>query len=89
MIDVYNDGKPQELKYIIRTIPTRLTMRGFIYTDYMAEFPAFYAGNGRLGDKPGSSGADDSEAGPDQTLDAFLGLFEGANTGKMLVRTLV
>jgi NADPH-dependent curcumin reductase CurA len=86
MIDVYNDGKPQELKYIIRTIPTRLTMRGFIYTDYMAEFPAFtqemagWVTSGQI------QARTTVREGLDQTLDAFLGLFEGANTGKMLVK---
>ncbi|MFD1612911.1 NADP-dependent oxidoreductase [Sphingomonas tabacisoli] len=86
MIDVYNDGKPQELKYIIRTIPTRLTMRGFIYTDYMADFPAFtqemggWVAGGKI--KARTTVRD----GLDATLDAFLGLFSGANTGKMLVR---
>lgn len=86
MIDSYNDGKPQELKYLIRTIPARITMRGFIYIDFMAELPAFIQEMG------GWVGAGKIKArttvrnGLDQTLDAFLGLFEGANTGKMLVK---
>jgi NADPH-dependent curcumin reductase CurA len=86
MIDVYNDGKPQELRYLIRTIPTRLTMRGFIYTDYMAEFPAFtqeMAGWVTSGKIKARTTVKD---GLHSTLEAFLGLFSGANTGKMLVR---
>ncbi|MBS0504762.1 MAG: NADP-dependent oxidoreductase, partial [Proteobacteria bacterium] len=86
MIDSYNDGKPQELKYLIRTIPARITMRGFIYTDFMAEFPAFiqemagWIASGKV------KARTTVREGLDSTLDAFLGLFEGANTGKMLVK---
>lgn len=86
MIDVYNDGKPQELKYIIRTIPTRLTMRGFIYTDYMAEFPVFTQEMGGWVAAGKIKARTTVRDGLDSTLDAFLGLFSGANTGKMLVR---
>ena len=86
MIDVYNDGKPQELKYIIRTIPARITMRGFIYTDYMAEFPAFQQDMAAWVTGGKIKGRTTVKQGLDSTLDAFLGLFEGANTGKMVVR---
>lgn len=87
MIDVYNDAKPQEMKYLIRTIPARIRMEGFIYTDQFFDcMEEFYADmSGLL-----ASGAvtiretvhDGIEAAPD----AFLGLFSGANIGKMLVR---
>jgi hypothetical protein len=86
MIDVYNDGKPQELKYLLRTIPTRLTMRGFIYSDFAADFPAFtqemagWISAGKL------KARTTVHEGLDTTLDAFLGLFDGGNTGKMLVK---
>jgi NADPH-dependent curcumin reductase CurA len=86
MIDVYNDGKPQELRYIIRTIPARITMRGFIYTDYIKDFPVWMeemAGWVTRGEIKARTTVFD---GLDRTLDAFLGLFSGANTGKMLVR---
>lgn len=86
MIDVYNDGKPQELKYIIRTIPARITMRGFIYTDYMAEFPAFQQDMAAWVTGGKIKGRTTVKQGLDSTLDAFLGLFEGANTGKMVVK---
>ena len=86
MIDVYNDGKPQELKYLIRTIPTRLTMRGFIWTDYLAELETFqremsgWIAGGQV------KATTTVREGIESTLDAFLGLFSGQNTGKMLVR---
>jgi NADPH-dependent curcumin reductase CurA len=86
MIDVYNDGKPQELKYIIRTIPTRLTMRGFIWTDYFGEIETFQKEMGAWVTSGQVKARTTVREGLDQTLDAFLGLFSGANTGKMLVR---
>jgi NADPH-dependent curcumin reductase CurA len=86
MIDVYNDGKPQELKYIIRTIPTRLTMRGFIWTDYFGEIETFQKEMGAWVTSGQIKARTTVREGLDQTLDAFLGLFTGANTGKMLVK---
>jgi hypothetical protein len=86
MIDVYNDGKPQELRYLIRTIPTRLTMRGFIWTDYLAEIDTFQRDMGGWIASGQMQPRTTVREGLDQTLDAFLGLFSGANTGKMLVR---
>jgi len=86
MIDVYNDGKPQELRYIIRTIPTRLTMRGFIWTDYFAEIGTFQQEMGAWVTGGKIKARTTVREGIDSTLDAFLGLFSGANTGKMLVK---
>jgi NADPH-dependent curcumin reductase CurA len=86
MIDVYNDGKPQELKYIIRTIPTRLTMRGFIWTDYFPEIETFQREMGGWVTSGQIKAKTTVREGLEQALDAFLGLFQGANTGKMLVR---
>jgi NADPH-dependent curcumin reductase CurA len=86
MIDVYNDGKPQELKYLIRTIPTRLTMRGFIWTDYFPEIETFQREMGSWVTSGQIKAKTTVREGLEQALDAFLGLFQGANTGKMLVR---
>ena len=86
MIDVYNDGKPQEFRYIIRTIPTRLTMRGFIWTDYFGEIGTFQQEMGGWVTGGKIKARTTVREGLDSTLEAFLGLFSGANTGKMLVR---
>ncbi|APW72792.1 NADP-dependent oxidoreductase, partial [Sphingopyxis granuli] len=49
MIDVYNDGHPQEMKYLIRAIPARIRMEGFIYTDQFFDcMEEFYADMGNL-----------------------------------------
>jgi NADPH-dependent curcumin reductase CurA len=86
MIEGYNDAHPTCLKYIMRIISMRIRLQGFIYTDYMAKMGDFYRdmggwiGGGQVKER------DTVREGLDQTLDAFLGLFSGANTGKMLVR---
>ncbi len=86
MIDVYNDGQPMEMKYIIRTIPARIRMQGFIFTDYIAHMGEFM---GEMGPWVAGGKVVARETvydGLDSTFDAFLGLFSGKNTGKMLVK---
>ena len=86
MIDVYNDGKPMELKYLIRTIPARIRMQGFIFTDYIAEMGTFMGEMAPwvLGGQV--KARETVNEGLGSSVDAFLGLFSGQNTGKMLVR---
>lgn len=86
MIDAYNDGKPLELRYFIRTIPARIRTQGFIYTDYIADFPTFMQDAGAMVASGQLKARETIKDGLDSAVDAFLGLFSGANTGKMLVR---
>ena len=87
MIDVYNDGKAQEMKYIIRAIPARIRMEGFIYTDqFFACMDEFYADMAGLISSGAVTMRETVHEGIASAPDAFLGLFSGANTGKMLVR---
>ena len=87
MIDVYNDGKAQEMKYIIRTIPARIRMEGFIYTDQFFDcMEEFYADMGGLISSGAVTMRETVREGLEATPEAFLGLFAGANMGKMLVR---
>ncbi|QCB55047.1 NADP-dependent oxidoreductase [Sphingopyxis sp. PAMC25046] len=87
MIDVYNDGKSQEMKYIIRAIPARIRMEGFIYTDQFIEcMEEFYADMGGLIASGAVTMRETVLEGLEATPDAFLGLFAGVNMGKMLVR---
>jgi len=87
MIDVYNDGKAQEMKYIIRTIPARIRMEGFIYTDQFFDcMEEFYADMGGLIASGAVTMRETVHAGLETAPEAFLGLFAGANMGKMLVR---
>jgi NADPH-dependent curcumin reductase CurA len=86
MIENYNDATPPSFRFIMRTIAMRIALKGFIVFDYFPRMGEFYAemapwvANGTV--KSRETVVDGLEATPD----AFLGLFEGANTGKMLVR---
>ncbi len=86
MIAGYNSREPMAFRYIIRMIAMRITMRGFLYGDYASRLDEFYRdmgewiASGKV--KPHDTVYDGIETMPD----AFLGLFTGANTGKMLVR---
>ncbi|WP_082797218.1 NADP-dependent oxidoreductase [Sphingopyxis granuli] len=87
MIDVYNDGHPQEMKYLIRAIPARIRMEGFIYTDQFFDcMEEFYADMGNLIASGAVTMRETVRDGIESAPEAFLGLFAGANIGKMLVR---
>jgi NADPH-dependent curcumin reductase CurA len=86
MIDGYNSGAPTQLRYIMRLIAMRILLKGFIYTDYLPRNNEFY---GEMGPWVASGKVEGRETvveGLEKTPEAFLGLFSGANTGKMLVK---
>ncbi|MEA3047250.1 MAG: hypothetical protein QOJ53_1582 [Sphingomonadales bacterium] len=86
MIEDYNTGSNHAFRFITRVIAARIAIKGFIYTDYLPEMGDFYrdmAGwiaSGRIASR--ETVRDGLEAAPQ----AFLDLFSGGNTGKMLVR---
>ncbi|WP_428681875.1 NADP-dependent oxidoreductase [Sphingopyxis sp.] len=87
MIDVYNDGKVQEMQYLVRSIPARIRMEGFIYTDQFIDCAdEFYADMGGLIASGAVTIRETVRDGLEAAPDAFLGLFSGENIGKMLVR---
>ena len=86
MIDGYNSGDPTSLRYFMRIIAMRIRLQGFIYTDYLGELGGFYRDMGAMIATGQLKSRDTVVEGLDQTFDAFLGLFTGANTGKMLVK---
>lgn len=87
MIDVYNDGKAQEMKYLVRAIPARIRMEGFIYTDQFIDcMEEFYADMGGLIASGAVTMRETVHDGLEAMPQAFLGLFSGGNIGKMLVR---
>ncbi|MEQ7874643.1 NADP-dependent oxidoreductase [Sphingomonas sp. ASV193] len=86
MIAGYNSTEPQAFRYIMRVIAMRIRVQGFIYTDYLSQMPRFYRDMGGWLASGAVKNRDTVVDGLDHTLDAFLGLFTGANTGKMLVR---
>ena len=86
MIDAYNSGQPAQLRYIMRIIAMRIRLQGFIFTDYMPRLGEFFADMGKWIASGEVKSRDTVVEGLERMPDAFLGLFEGANTGKMLVR---
>ena len=86
MIEGYNAAEPMCFKYIMRVIAMRIMLKGFIYTDYMDRIADFYRDMGGWIASGQVKSRDTVVEGLEKTPDAFLGLFTGANTGKMLVR---
>ena len=86
MIDAYNSGEPTSLRYIMRIIAMRIRLQGFIYTDYLGQLGDFYRDVGGLIASGQMMARDTVVEGLERTPEAFLGLFSGANTGKMLVK---
>ncbi|MES2904308.1 MAG: NADP-dependent oxidoreductase, partial [Pseudomonadota bacterium] len=86
MIDGYNSGEPTSLRYFMRIIAMRIRLQGFIYTDYLGQLGPFYQDMGAMMAAGQLKSRETMVEGLDKTFDAFLGLFSGANTGKMLVR---
>ncbi|MCA1653153.1 MAG: NADP-dependent oxidoreductase [Sphingomicrobium sp.] len=86
MIDSYNGGEPASFRYIMRVIAMRIRVQGFIYTDYMARMGDFYRDMGGWIASGQVKSRDTVMEGLERMPEAFLGLFKGANTGKMLVK---
>jgi NADPH-dependent curcumin reductase CurA len=86
MIDSYNSGEPAAFRYIMRVIAMRIMLKGFIYTDYLSRLDEFYRDMGGWMQAGKLKARDTVMEGLEKTPDAFLGLFSGANTGKMLVK---
>ena len=86
MIDVYNTGEPQGFRFFPKIIGNRIRIEGFLFPDYADQMMRFlgemvpWVQAGKVTVK--ETVMDGIESAPD----AFLGLFTGANTGKMLVR---
>jgi len=87
MIEQYNaTSMPPGPSNIIMVIPLRLTIKGFIVSDYMkltADFLREMAGWAKAGKMKWQETIRD---GIENAPAAFIGLFSGENNGKMLVR---
>jgi NADPH-dependent curcumin reductase CurA len=86
MIDIYNDGKPTELRYLARLIGMRIRMTGLLVSDHMHRAAEFYQEMGSWLAAGKLQSEETVHDGLDSMPDAFLGLFSGGNTGKMLVK---
>ncbi len=86
VIDVYNSGAPMPLKYFARVIGMRLRIQGLLFNDFLPQMGTFLADAGTMIAAGQLKGRETVFDGLEKTPDAFMGLFTGANTGKMLVR---
>lgn len=86
LIDGYNSAEPTQLRYLARVIAARITIRGFLFPDYAARMGEFHAEMGPWVASGRVTSRETIREGLDAAPDAFLGLFSGANIGKMLVK---
>ena len=86
MIEGYNKAEPQTYRFIMRIIAARIRLKGFIVFDYFPRMAEFYADMGPWLASGAVKSRETVVAGLENMPDAFLGLFKGENTGKMLVK---
>jgi NADPH-dependent curcumin reductase CurA len=86
MIGNYNDPTPPTFRFIMRIIAARIRVQGFLVIDYQSRMGEFYREMGQWVASGAVTPHETVVEGLEAMPDAFLGLFEGANTGKMLVK---
>jgi NADPH-dependent curcumin reductase CurA len=86
MIAGYNDPNPASFRFIMRIVAARIRLKGFIVFDYQSRMDEFYREMGQLVASGAVKAQETVVEGLENTPAAFLGLFQGANTGKMLVK---
>ena len=86
MIEGYNKAEPTSLRFIMRIIAARIQLKGFIVFDFQPRMAEFYRDMGALLASGKVQAKETVIEGLEAMPQAFLGLFEGANTGKMLVK---
>jgi len=86
MIEGYNKREPTSLRYLMRVIAARIRLQGFLVFDYQSRMDDFYRDMASWLKSGAVKSRETVAEGLEQTPDAFLGLFKGANVGKMLVR---
>ena len=87
MISQYNLDVPEPgPRYLFSLIGNRALMQGFIISEHFARYPEFLAEVGPWLKAGRLRYQETVVDGIDRAVEAFLGLFRGDNTGKMLVR---
>jgi NADPH-dependent curcumin reductase CurA len=86
MIESYNRTEPIGLKFLMRIIAARIRLKGFLVFDYRERMDEFYRDMASWVKSGQVASRETIMEGLERTPEAFLGLFEGANVGKMLVR---
>jgi len=86
MIENYNKTEATSLRFMMRIIAARIRLQGFLVFDYFPRMDEFYRDMGAWLKSGAVTARETIIDGLEQTPDAFIGLFKGENTGKMLVR---
>ena len=86
MIEGYNAREPMAFRFIQRIIAARIRLKGFIIFDYFPRMAEFYRDMGPWLANGTVKSRETVVEGIENMPDAFLGLFKGENTGKMLVK---
>lgn len=86
MIESYNKAEPPALRFLLRIIAMRIRLQGFIVFDFQSRMDEFYREAGQLIASGQLKSRETIVDGLESMPDAFLGLFQGENVGKMLVR---
>jgi NADPH-dependent curcumin reductase len=82
----YNDPTPQPSIDLRSILVKRMTVRGFIVTDLAPKYPNAIAEMARWYHEGKIKYREDVVEGLERAPDAFLGLFRGANFGKLVVK---
>ena len=85
MIEGYNRLDPATLHYLPRITVARIRLKGFLVFYYSLRMDEFYRDMGAWVKSGLVKSRETVAEGLEQAPDAFLGLFKGANVGKMLV----
>ncbi len=87
MIAQYNATAPTPgPSNMIMVVPKRLHIQGFIVSDHPDQMPAFLSDMGKWISEGRMTWKETIHEGIENAPKAFIGLFEGANFGKMLVK---
>lgn len=86
MISAYNSSEPMEFRYLLNLIGNSIQMKGFIVSQFMHRAPEFYEDMGAMIKAGALESQETVHEGLERQVEAFRGLFTGANTGKMLVK---
>ncbi len=86
MIEDYNTGSAHVFRHAMKIVGARLTLKGFIYTDFLADLPQFHRDMGEWIANGQVTSRETVREGIEAMPQAFLDLFSGGNIGKMLVR---
>ncbi|MBO6755195.1 MAG: NADP-dependent oxidoreductase [Roseibium sp.] len=87
-ISVYNGDRPDEYPDMTAIIRRRLSLKGFVMTDHFDTYPAIFAELGKLIAAGKLTYRLDVVDGLDQAPVAINKLFEGTNTGKLVVKVV-